>query len=150
MLVSFLIIASITRIAGAGLNRKRRRKAEATARRVRLLDGDLAEDILRGDAKSAADHLVQKSDLEAGGTATVAALRALQDRWYQRGLDRGTSLDLSIAKEISERTLPRTAQRNDRGKVLFELGNTLAALGESPGGTEQREQAADAYRAALT
>jgi hypothetical protein len=69
----------------ACLKWKRQREAEATAQHIRLLDADVAEDILRKDAEAVAKRLVQKADLEAGGAANVSKLRAIQDTWYQRG-----------------------------------------------------------------
>ncbi|MCA3453101.1 MAG: hypothetical protein INF45_02150 [Rhodobacter sp.] len=53
-------------------------QAESTARRIRLLDAGIAQDILRRDPDSAARRLLLKADLEAGGVANVAACRSLQ------------------------------------------------------------------------
>jgi tetratricopeptide (TPR) repeat protein len=125
-------------------------QADSTARRLRLLDAGIAQDILRRDPESAARRLIQKADLEAAGAATVATLRALQDEWHERGRDQGLNFDLAIAIALSTLTLPRANGPDDRGTVLNDLGTALATLGEREAGTTRLEQAVAAFRAALT
>ena len=125
-------------------------QAESTARRLRLLDAGLKQDILRRDPESAARRLIQKADLEAGGAAMVATLQALQDEWYERGRDQGLNFDLASAIELSKQTLPRANGQADRGAVLNDLGIALGILGGRETGTARLEQAVDAFRAALT
>ena len=125
-------------------------QAESTARRIRLLDAGIAQDILRRDAESAARRLIQKADLEAGGVATVAKLWTLWVEWNERGRDKGLNFDLAVAIELSTNTLPRANGPDDRGDILNHLGNALQTLGKREGGTARLEQAVEAYRAALT
>ncbi|MCA3458620.1 MAG: tetratricopeptide repeat protein [Rhodobacter sp.] len=125
-------------------------QAESTARRIRLLDAGIAQDILRRDPDSAARRLLLKADLEAGGVANVAACRSLQYEWYERGRDKGLNFDLAIAIELSTNTLPRANGSDDRGAILNDLGNALQTLGEREAGTARLEEAVAAYRAALT
>lgn len=125
-------------------------QADSTARRIRLLDAGIAQDILRRDPESAARRLIQKADLEAGGAAAVDTLRALKDEWDERGRDQGLNFDLAIAIELSTQTLPRANGPDDRGAVLNDLGIALGILGGRETGTARLEQAVDALRAALT
>ncbi|MCA3517385.1 MAG: tetratricopeptide repeat protein [Rhodobacter sp.] len=125
-------------------------QAESTARRIRLLDAGIAQDILRRDPDSAARRLLLKADLEAGGVANVAACRSLQHEWYERGRDKGLNFDLAIAIELSTNTLPRANGSDDRGAILNDLGNALQTLGQREAGTARLEQAVAAYGAALT
>ncbi len=125
-------------------------QADSTARRIRLLDAGIAQDILRRDPESAARRLLQKADQEAGGAATVATLRALQDEWYERGRDKGLNFDLSIAIELSNLTMLRANGSDDRGAILNILGNALRTLGQREAGTARLEEAVSAHRAALT
>ncbi|MFN7595327.1 MAG: hypothetical protein ACK5PT_00930 [Cereibacter sp.] len=125
-------------------------QAESTARRIRLLDAGIAQDILRRDPDSAARRLLLKADLEAGGVANVAACRSLQYEWYERGRDKGLNFDLAIAIELSTLTLHRANGPDDRGISLNDLGNALQTLGQREAGTARLEQAVAAYRAALT
>ena len=125
-------------------------QADSTARRIRLLDAGLAQDILRRDPESAARRLIQKADLEAGGVAAVATLWTLWVEWNERGRDKGLNFDLAIAIELSTNTLPRANGPDDRGDILNHLGNALHTLGEREAGTERLEQAVEAFRAALT
>jgi tetratricopeptide (TPR) repeat protein len=122
---------------------------DSTARRIRLLDAGIAQDILRRDAESAARRLIHKADLEARGTATVATLRALQDEWMERGRDDGLNFDLAVAIALSTHTRPRANGPDDRGAILNDLGNSLWTLGQRETGTARLEQAVEAYRAAL-
>jgi tetratricopeptide (TPR) repeat protein len=124
-------------------------QADSTARRIRLLDAGLAQDILRRDPESAARRLVHKADLEAGGAATVATLRALWNEWHDSGRDKGLNFDLAIAIELSTHTLPRANGPDDRGTAMNDLGIALATLGQRETGTARLEEAVTAYRAAL-
>jgi tetratricopeptide (TPR) repeat protein len=133
----------------ACLKWKRQREAEATAQHIRLLDADVAEDILRKDAEAVAKRLVQKADLEAGGAANVSKLRAIQDKWYQRGQEESLHFDLAVAIALSTLTLPRANGPDDRGTILNDLYIALLTLGEREAGTVRLEQAVEACRAAL-
>jgi tetratricopeptide (TPR) repeat protein len=125
-------------------------QADSTARRIRLLDAGLAQDILRRDPESAARRLIQKADLEAGGVATVATLWTLWIEWNERGRDKGLNFDLAVAIELSTNTLPRANGPDDRGAVLNNLGIALGLLGGREPGTTRLEQAVDAFRTAAT
>ncbi|MCA3562576.1 MAG: hypothetical protein IOC82_16285 [Aestuariivirga sp.] len=140
-------------------------QAESTARRLRLLDAGLKQDILRRDPESAARRLVQRADLEAGGAADIATLRALRREWYDRGLDAQLKFDesdeiepwningLHIAINLSVITLARTDAMDDRGAVLNDLGvalHTLASHVTQNDKNKLLEEAVTAYRAALT
>ncbi len=70
--------------------------AKQEAEQVRLMSSGVEIALLDGDAAKAAELLVRKADLEAGGRAAFEDLRALQDVYYVRGRDKGINLDLEV------------------------------------------------------
>ncbi|WP_297772180.1 tetratricopeptide repeat protein [uncultured Roseovarius sp.] len=120
-----------------------------TARRARLLDSGIKIAMLEGNSATAAEYLIRKADLEAGGRAGFGALRALQDTHYVDGRDKGIAIDLEISMALARLVLTRARTADERGTALNDLGVSLRILGERESGTARLEEAVTAYRAAL-
>src|SRR6056297_999854 len=119
------------------------------ARRARLLDSGIEIAMLEGNSATAAEYLIAKADLEAGGRAGFEAVRALQDTHYVDGRDKGIAIDLEISIALARSVLTRASTADERGLALNDLGVSLQTLGDRESGTERLEEAVTAYRAAL-
>ncbi|MEM7499161.1 MAG: hypothetical protein AAF371_14355 [Pseudomonadota bacterium] len=126
-----------------------RREAEH-ARGVRLLDAALTQNLLDVDAAGAAACIRRRLFLETQDPGErFAALRKVQDEWYERGRDRGLNLDLEVSIHLARASRALAADAEDRGAALNDLGISLSTLGARESGTERLEEAVRAYRAAL-
>ena len=123
--------------------------ASHQARKIRLLESGIEVAMLEGDATRAAALLVQKADLDAGGSAAFADLCAVWQRYYVKGRDKGTSLDPRIAIAIATLVVSRATTSHEQGAALNDLGLALAILGQRESGTDRLEQAVTAYESAL-
>jgi tetratricopeptide (TPR) repeat protein len=124
--------------------------ARATAGLMRLCDAGIAQAILTRNAGAACGYVLQKLPLEVPGPeAQFGALRAEQDRWYERGRDQGLNFDLEVAIALARALCARAGDADQRGAALGTLGNALRTLGEREAGTDRLEAAVSAYRAAL-
>ncbi|MCA3515141.1 MAG: tetratricopeptide repeat protein [Rhodobacter sp.] len=126
-------------------------QAESAARRIRLLDAGIAQDILRRDAGAVARRLVEKARLELAADQTVYAnVRLIFIEWFQRGKDKGLNFDLAVATELCRQMESGASTQDQRGAALTNLGTALTTLGQREAGTARLEEAVAAYRAALT
>lgn len=142
------------READRGFARWERAEAERRETSVRsgiaLLEAGLGQDILRRDARAAARRVERIVALEQPDDAD-ARFEAMRERlltFYDRGRDQGVNFDLLIAIEIARLAL-KSAQGEQRGTALNDLGNALWTLGERESGTARLEQAVAVYRDAL-
>ncbi len=115
---------------------------------LRLLEAGLRQDLLRRDASSAADRIVQRATLEAPEDL-FGAICAAQQEWYDRGRDRGLALDLEVSIELARRCTEHAGTQDQRGAALTNLGNALWVLGGRESGTDHLDEAVTAYRSAL-
>jgi tetratricopeptide (TPR) repeat protein len=126
-------------------------QADSTARRIRLLDAGIAQDILRRDASSIARRLVEKVKLELTAHQTLFYnLRLIFIDWSQRGKEEGLNFDLEVAVELCRHMESGASTQDQRGAALTNLGTALTTLGDREAGTERLEAAVIAYNAALT
>jgi tetratricopeptide (TPR) repeat protein len=131
----------------AALNRE---AEESNARRSKILDGLVDQNILRRNADGVANALIQKLQLDhPDPTAHFNALRAIQIEWYERGRDKGLNFDLSVSIALARHCLALGQDADQRGAALNNLGNALKTLGEREAGTDRLEQAVAAYTEAL-
>jgi tetratricopeptide (TPR) repeat protein len=127
---------------------ERREASEASG--LKLLDAGFNQDLLRRDAKAVAQKLAKRVDITTPDASTrFAALRAVQDEWYERGRDKGLNLDLEVSIELAKITVARASTADERGTALNYLGIALASLGERESDTARLEAAVEAYREAL-
>ena len=136
--------------AGEEIDAALAREVEETqARQGKLLDRGVEVALLDRDTKRAAELLVRKADLDAGGTVGFEGLRALQDVYYERGRDKGINLDLELAIDLAKFVQTRAKGYAEIGCALNDLGTALKTLGERESGTARLEGAVTTYRAAL-
>ena len=124
-------------------------EAEHRARMGRLIETGVEVALLEGNEEKAAALLIRQADLDAGGRADVAALRALIVQHYEEGRDKGLAQPLELAIALSRTALPRCTSADERGNVRNDLGVALHTLGQRESGTDRLEQSVAAYRAAL-
>ena len=122
---------------------------EEEARRAKLLDSGIEVALLEGDAEQAADYLIRKADLEAGGRADFGALRALFIDRYETGRDKGLALPLKVSIALAQRIHGIASAADEHGTALNDLGTALQTLGERESGTDKLQDAVTAYRDAL-
>ena len=123
--------------------------AAQEAQTARLMESGAEVALLEGDTAKAAELLIRKADLDAGGVAEFEALRALLRGYYERGRDKGVNLDLELSIDIARGVLNRAADPDQRGSAGNDLGMALATLGERESGTARLEDAVRAFEAAL-
>lgn len=119
------------------------------AERARLIEIGLEQDILRRNVEGTAKWVVRRV-LAEHAVGRFDALRAEQDRWYERGRDKGLNFDLEVSVHLARAALDHATNAADRGEAHNNLGISLKKLGEHLGQGEMLEEAASAYRAALT
>ena len=126
------------------------RRQESRSRSLRLLDAGIEQDLLRRDADSAAARLARKAEVELPeGARLFDCLHAILQEWYERGRDRGLTLDLEVCIAVARRMVDLAADADQRGIALTDLGITLRQLGSREAGTARLEEAVVAYRLAL-
>lgn len=123
--------------------------AQADAQKSRLLTTGAEVAMLDGDTTAAAALLIQKADLDAGGSANVKTLRTLQDHYYEIGRHKGGNLDSILAITLAQKIFPRTKNALEQGAILNDLGMALQTLGEREGRIDRLLQAQNAYVHAL-
>ncbi|TRD22602.1 hypothetical protein [Palleronia caenipelagi] len=112
--------------AGAEINAAlAREEAESAARKLRLIASGIETATLERNPDRIATLLLCRADLEAGGTATLPKLRALQDEWYERGRDKGLNLDLEVSIVLASKMRERATNAAERGAMLNDLGLAL-------------------------
>ncbi len=126
-----------------------REEEEAQARRVKLLERGVEVALLDRDTKRAAELMVRKADLGAGGVAGFGDLRTLQDFYFERGRDKGINLDLELAIDLAELIKARADSTDELGTASNDLGLALGILGERESGTVRLKAAVKAYEAAM-
>ena len=122
---------------------------ETQAQQLRLLTQGADIALLDDDTGRAADLLIRKADLDAGGLADFAALGALWRQHYEIGRDKGSNLDSLLAIDLAQLVCARAANQDERGTAQNDLGMALTILGERESGTDRLEQAVAAYTEAL-
>lgn len=126
------------------------RRGTARQAGIVLLEAGLKQDVLRRDPVSAAKRLERIVTLEQPDhSARFAALRIMQNEWYNRGHERGVNFDLAVAIETAKITMSYAVGPNEVGLTYNDLGAALAALGEREGDSLRLENASDAFRASL-
>ncbi|MGC1496822.1 MAG: tetratricopeptide repeat protein [Sulfitobacter sp.] len=124
-------------------------EAAFAARKLRLLGRDIDMAMLAGNSALAARRLVEKADVDAGGTAAFEDLRMLQGHYYETGRDKGIALDLEVAIDLAQLVRARAATADERGAAQNGLGMALAIIGERENSTVRLEQARAAFEAAI-
>ncbi len=124
------------------------RMAEQTSGLMRLWDSTVAQATLRNRPDLAADALVERLLLDTPADP-FAALRALQDEWYERGRDKGLAFNATVAIHLADHSLTRARTPDQRGAAQNDLGAALQTLGEREAGTARLEAAVAAYAEAL-
>lgn len=122
--------------------------AQQKAQMSALLDLALQQDRLRNNPMAAAKRLVDQLRLEVG-EVSFEALRALQDEWYEHGLEGGSAYDAEVAIYIAEISLVQAPNADKRCAALNDLGIALSTLGEREAGTARLEGAVIAYKQIL-
>jgi tetratricopeptide (TPR) repeat protein len=104
------------------------------------------------DPKELADSIVARlaEKHPKSMTKLFAALRAEQNRWFERGRDKGHNFDLEVSVHLARAALAYAADADDHGAGQNDLGSALRTLGERRGNDDLLDQAITAYRAALT
>jgi tetratricopeptide (TPR) repeat protein len=126
-----------------------REEQESKARRVKLLERGVEVALLDRDTQRAAELLVRRANLEAGGTAGFGDLRTLQNFYFERGRDKGINLDLELAIDLAELIKARADSTDELGTASNDLGLALGILGERESGTVRLKAAVKAYEAAM-
>ncbi len=123
--------------------------AEHQAQALRLLESGADYALLDGNTKRAADFLIQKADMEAGGQTEFRALRGLWAHYYVEGRDKGLNLELRLSIAIAREVLKRASAPDERGTAGNDIGNALFTLGARESGPDRLEEAVAAYRNTL-
>ena len=126
-----------------------REEEESQARKGKLLERGVEVALLDRDTKRAAELLVRKADLDAGGRADFETLWAVGRFFYERGRDKGINLDLELAIDLAQFVHSRANGSTELGTALNGLGAALATIGGRESSTARLEQAVAAYEAAL-
>jgi tetratricopeptide (TPR) repeat protein len=124
------------------------RIAEQTSGLMRLWDSTVAQATLRNRPDLAADALVERLMLDTPADP-FAALRALQDDWYERGRDKGLAFDATVAIHLADHSLTFARTRDQRGMAQNDLGLALSILGAREAGPARLGQAVAAFAEAL-
>jgi tetratricopeptide (TPR) repeat protein len=119
------------------------------AKQTRLMGRGVDIALLDGDSAGAAQLLVRKADMEAGGQIEFEDLRRTQNTYYEKGRDKGIALDLKVAIDLAQMKVARARTADERGTALNDLGAALQTLGERDSDTQRLEQAVVAYERAL-
>ncbi|WP_223424419.1 tetratricopeptide repeat protein [Tateyamaria pelophila] len=122
---------------------------DAEAAKARLLESGVNIAKLAGDIERAARLLIAQADHAAGGLATFQALRTLWKEYYERGRDRGVTLDSELAIALANHVHNRATTSDERGTALNDLGAALRTLGERESDTDRLDAAVTAYENAL-
>jgi tetratricopeptide (TPR) repeat protein len=119
---------------------------------IALLEAGLRQDILRRDARAAAQRVARMVALENPDdvSARFAAMVERHATFRVRGSNKGVNFDLLIAIDIARIAFDLAQDAQQRGKALNNLGTALRALGARESGTARLEEAVAAFRAALT
>jgi tetratricopeptide (TPR) repeat protein len=134
----------------AALEERRDAVAREQAAMLRILDKTVTQARIENLPELAAEAETEKLPLEVPDPAAqFAALRRVQDLWYERGRDKGLNFDLEVSIVIARACLARAADADQRGHAGNDLGVSLWTLGERETGTERLEQAVAALEAAL-
>ena len=126
-----------------------REDAAHAARQVALLEAGVDQDLLRRDATSAAQRLVRRADLLAGGSATFPDLQALWREHWDRGLEAGLVLHLAVAHALLPDLLDRARTEEEAGLARNMAGVTLHVWGDREATVDRLWQAVAAFGAAL-
>ena len=118
------------------------------AERTRLIEIGLEQDILRRNVEGTAKWVIRQV-LAENAVGRFAALREEQQRWYERGRDKGLNFDLEVSVHLARAALHYVSDADERGNGQNDMGAALRTLGERRGGEDLLEQAVTAYRAAL-
>ncbi|MGJ8598066.1 tetratricopeptide repeat protein, partial [Sulfitobacter sp.] len=148
------VLARVAELSGQGHYADANAQIDAAleqgeAAKARLLESGVNIAKLEGNVERAARLLIAQADHAAGGVAASETLRALQDMYYERGRDKGVTLDCEIAIALARHVLSRASTADERGRALNDLGIALQKLGERKIGTARLEEAVQAYRDAL-
>ena len=119
--------------------------------RIALLDAGIKQHTLRRDAVAVAKQIEQRVAVQHATErpAWHPDFRARYDEYWEDGAAKGINFSLEVAIECARRMLDTAGDAEERGTAAILLGTALARLGERESGTEQLEQAVDAYRDAL-
>ena len=99
-------------------------EAAYQAKQTRLMD----RGVLDGDSEGAAQLLVRKGHMEAGGQVPFIDQRLLRSTHYEKGRDKGIALDLKVSTDLAQMTVARARTADERGAALNNLGNVELAF----------------------
>ena len=120
------------------------------ARRMRLLDIALEQDILRRNAPSAAGRIRDRLAIDLSGQALWDGLYQESDQLRREGLRFGRPFDQDIALALSDIVIASAATDVMRATALNLKGVISEERGKNAPGTDLLAQAVAAFRDALT
>ena len=104
--------------------------AAQEAQASRLLESGAEYALLDGDTARAANFLIRKADLEAGGRVRFDDLINIQNRYLIAGRDQDSILALRVAEDMTAPLLSRATNAVERGQALNNRGVALLWSGE--------------------
>jgi tetratricopeptide (TPR) repeat protein len=146
------VIAEAARLARGGDNRGAaemveralaEEAAESSARQMWLINTALLHRLQVPDAKGAADLLVKRLDVEAGGRADFLSFLAEKEIWRLRGRDQGLALEQEVAISFARCIVGRAADPDQRIIALSDLAVTLVERGERETGFTRLHEAVE-------
>lgn len=149
------VLRRLADLTARGLLDEAAAEADAAADRaeaglVLLLNAAVRQHLQAADAEGAARQIVRRVTLETPDPARVLdALSAEQNDWYERGRDKGLSLDLEVAIALAEACSFHVGDPESAGEMLNRLGVSLQTLGARETSTARLEQAVAVHRKAL-
>ncbi|WP_441255910.1 alpha/beta hydrolase [Tardiphaga sp. 285_C5_N1_2] len=119
---------------------------------LQLIEAGLRQDILRRDEMSAAHRILKRMELEHGESRLerFSELRARQDEWYERGVDKGLNFDLLVSVELARFAIDAASSTNEKVDAMNDLGMALLALGHREVNSERLKESIRIYDEALS
>jgi tetratricopeptide (TPR) repeat protein len=117
---------------------------------LRLIQANIDQNVLRGDADAVADWTERRCALQQDGwIADADGLMDVGNEWFERGCQSGISFNFEVAAAFARRALPRCRNSQQRAMAQSHLGSALWSSGEQTGGHRHFQEAVAAYQAAL-